>query len=148
MNFSKYSRGICLAAIIICAFLWFAAPFIAVNLLTLGDQPTGLQFITDDIDYIGEMTESPTFWCTVAALIGIVICFILIILKKTRGTLIAALLTEIALMVAFVNAFNWVVLDEEEDLFDAFGAGFWGIAILILIVILLSGSDEHKAHDT
>lgn len=144
MNSSSNYRLIRLISIIICAILWLVAPFIAINLLTLGDQPSALQFIMDDITYIGELTESPAFWAAVSSLGGIVVCFICEIVKKPTVSRITAVVAEIPMVLAMVNAFRWADGDM-EDLFDMLGVGFWGIFLLFLVVILV-GEKKLNVH--
>lgn len=147
MDSSSNIRVPSLIAIFICAILWFFAPFIAINILTLGDQPTALQFITDDIFYIGELTESPAFWAAVFSLGGIIMCFICDIIKKPVVSRIIAVLAEIPMVWAMVNAFRWADGDM-EDFFDMFGMGFWGIFLLFLVVILVRGERVNANQET
>lgn len=119
--------AVCLIAIVICAILWFAAPFMAVNLFTMGNQPTALQLVTNDVFALGDITETPAFWAAVISIAGIAICLIGILAKKRILTCIFAVLTDAALVL--------LVLMMETDLADVIGLGYIGIVILLLVVI-------------
>ena len=118
--------------------LWFLAPFAAVNLLTLGDQPTALQIVTDDILYIGELTDTIAFWAAITSGLGLAVCFISVLAAANRAVRIVALLTELPLGWAIFEFTMWD--DGIEEWLDAFGFGFWGIIILLLLVACTSGS--------
>lgn len=128
-----------LIALIICAILWFTAPFIAVNILTLGDQPSALQFITDQIAYIGDLTESPSFWAAVLSIVGIVLCFFCTIGNKKTATRIIAILTEIPLAIVLFRTISWV--DDIKEFAAVIGLGFWWIFALLFMVIIANGKN-------
>ncbi len=121
---------------IICAVLWMVTPFIAINLLTLGEQPTALQFIIDDITYLGELTETSAFWAALGSLIGIISCIICICRGRKGGTRISALLAEIPMVIAFMDMIS--LIDDVDMFFGIFGLGFWGIAILFAVLACIS----------
>lgn len=129
---------LCLILLIGCAILWFSAPFIAINLLTMGDQPTALQLVMDAVTYIGELTESTAYWAAITSIIGIIICFISAIATAHGATRVVAILTELPLALAMFDMINWA--DDTEELFEALGPGFWGIFILLFVVICASGN--------
>lgn len=138
---SAPSSGInwmCLILLAGCVIFWLTAPFIAINILTLGNQPTALQLVMDDVTYIGELTESTAFWAAVISIVGIIICFISTIASAHTATRIVAAVTELPLVLAMVDMINWA--DDIEELFDALGPGFWGIFILLFAVICASGN--------
>lgn len=129
---------LCLILLVGCAILWFTAPFVAINILTLGDQPTALQLVMDDVTYIGELTESTAYWAAITSIIGIIICFISTIATANGATRVVAILTELPLALAMFDMINWA--DDTEELFEALGPGFWGIFILLFVVICASGN--------
>lgn len=131
---------LCLVFLIGCIILWYTAPFAAINLATLGDQPTALQLVMDDVIYIGELTESTAFWAAIASIIGIIICFISTVVTANGMTRIVAVLTEIPLTIALFDIVYWA--DDIEEFLEAIGPGFWGIFILLFIVICASGKNE------
>ena len=116
----------------VCAILWLAAPFIAVNLLTFGNQPTALQFITDDIIYLVNIKESSAYWAAVVSLAGIILCFFFVTRENYKATCVIAIFTEIPMAIALYEGLQWSYNG------GVLGMGFWGIAILLLIVILVS----------
>ena len=131
---------LCLILLIGCAFLWFTTPFIAINRLTMGDQPTALQLIIDDVTYIGELAETTAFWAAIISIIGITICFISAIASAHGTTCVLAILTELPLVLALFEMVIWA--DDAEELLEAFGLGFWGIFTLLFIVIFSSGTSK------
>lgn len=138
MGSSSNIRIPSIIALVICAILWLVAPFTAINIITLGNQPTALQFITDDITFIGEITETPVFWAAVFSMGGIIVCFFCDIIRKPTVSRIVAAMAEIPMIRVMFNAFRWADGDM-EDLFNMLGIGFWGIFLLFLVVILANG---------
>lgn len=130
---------LCLILLIGCAILWFTAPFIAINLLTLGDQPTALQLVMDDVTYIGELTETSAFWAAIVSIIGILICLISTLASSYTTTRIVAAITELPMLLAMFEMMVWA--DDLEELFEALGLGFWGVFILLLVVVFTSKSN-------
>lgn len=138
---------ICLTAIIICAILWFAAPFLAVNVLTLGNQPSGLQFIMGNTTYPGNLVGLTSFGAAIASLIGIILIFLCTLIKKDNASHIIAILMEIPMLVAFIDLLIWAA-DDPGDTFSmiikAVGIGFWGIFALFFIIILATRRKDGK----
>lgn len=132
-------NGLCLILLVGCAILWLTAPFVAINLLTLGDQPTALQLVMDDVVYIGELTESTAFWAAIVSIIGIIICLISTLASSYTTTRIVAAITELPMLLAMFEMIAWA--DDLEELFEALGLGFWGVFILLLIVVFTSKSN-------
>lgn len=137
---------LCLILLVGCAILWFTAPFAAINLLTMGDQPTALQLVMDDVTYIGELTETSAFWAAVTSIIGIIVCLISTIASTNGVTRFVAILTELPLAWAMFEMINWA--DDIEELFEALGPGFWGIFILLFIVACASGKRNKDQEET
>lgn len=147
---SSETNSLCLILIIISAILWLFAPFVAVNLLTYGDQPTALQFITDDILYLGDLSDSASFWAALVSMIGIVVCFIGTLTKKDKLTRTFAIITEIPMVITLVEILMWLG-DDLEDIFEVAGIGYWGILVLMFIVIFAgakSKQDDTQNTDT
>ena len=138
MNSSSTIRIPSLIAIVICAILWFSSPFVAVNLITLGKQPSALQLVTGDFFHIGNLSDSPAYWAAVFSIGGIIVCFICDIVKISIVSRIVAVVAEIPMIQAMVNVYRWADGDMER-LFDMLGMGFWGIFLLFFVVILISG---------
>lgn len=136
---SSNRNALCIVCMVICAALWAFAPFVAINLLTMGDQPSALDFITDNILYIGELTESLAFWAAVGSLIGIIICFFCATAKKRSAVHTTAILTELPMLCLIIEMFLWA--DDMEEFSEVFGFGFWCILVLFLVVIAASGKN-------
>ena len=130
---------LCLLLLFWCVIMWSIAPFIAINYYTLGNQPTALQLVMDDVTYLGELTESTAYWAAIASIIGIIICLISTIATANGITRFVAVLTELPLVLALYDIANWA--DDAEELFEALGIGFWSIFILLWIVVFVGKSD-------
>lgn len=141
---SSSRNTMCIVCLIICVALWFFAPFVAINILTMGDQPSALDFITDNITYIGELTEAPPFWASVGSLIGIVVCLFCAVAKKGFAVRVVAIITELPLFWVMFEMFRWAD-GNMDDFFEMFGFGYWCILVLLLIVIVLSGKGTEMA---
>lgn len=98
-----------------------------------GDQPTALQLVMDDVTYIGKLTESTAYWAAIASIIGIIICLISTIATANGITCFVSVLTELPLVLALYDMIKWA--DDAEELFEALGIGFWGVFILLWIVV-------------
>ena len=127
-------RPFCLIVLVICLILWFAAPFMAVNLLTMGDQPTALQLITNDVMIIGKITETNAFWGAVISLIGLVVCLICTIFKKNAATRVIAIITASIMALLFATMLNSSYYEPT----DVTGFGYIGIFVLLIITAILS----------
>ena len=116
-----------------CIILWFTAPFVAVNRLTLGDQPSALQIVFDDVVHVGDLSQTAAFWSSIISILGIIFCLIYIISGQNKQAYFIAILTEIPLAVVMFDVLSW--MDNMEMVFKKLGFGYWGICILLLTVI-------------
>jgi len=130
-------KPLSLIAIIICAILWFAAPFMAVNLLTLGEQPTALQLLTGDVFALGDMTDTPAFWASLVSAIGIGLCLLCILIKKNGGARVVAILVDILLILAAVMMADYGL--------EAIGFGYIAIFIIFFAICFTSGRKKKSA---
>jgi len=132
-NSAATVNPICIIIVIVCAILWFVAPFMAVNLLTMDNQPTALQLITGDVLLIGDITSTPAFWAAMVSVIGIVLCAIFALRKKGKATRNIAIITTIGLFLTFPFG-----NDNAGGIFDIIGFGYIGIFILFIIMSIIS----------
>ena len=123
--------------IVAAAVVWFAAPFVAINYLGWGDQPTALQLVTGDFSYLGDLEESPAFWAGITTIIGIGVCFLATLAKVNILTRIVAILTEIPLGYVLYQMTKWA--DDGEELMEILGLGFWGLMALLFLIFCVSG---------
>ena len=130
----------CLALIAVCAFVWFKGPFVAVNLLTMGDQPTAYQIVTDDVLVIGDLEETSVYWAAVGTIIGLIICCVTALCKGNKVVRIVALVSEVPLLIVFLDYIS--AIDDIEELFDVYGFGFWGLLILLAIIAYVGGQQR------
>lgn len=128
---------LCLFLLAGCILLWIGAPFAAINILTLGEQPTALQLMQGDVLYLGELSEAPQAWAALISIIGIVICAISTIAAANKVTRTVAILTELPMILVLIAMLDWA--DDAEELMEALGLGFWGISVLLLIVAIVIG---------
>ena len=131
-------KSICLVLLSQAEFLWFAAPFAAVNLATVNDQPAALRFITGNIPFSGDLAETSAYWAAVLSLCGIILCILCTVYQLNLLTCACAVLTEIPLAVAFVDVYRWADGDF-GDITRCLGMGFWGIVLLLLATAVLAG---------
>lgn len=118
-----------LLALLICVVLWFVAPFIAVNHLTMGDQPSAFQLVTDDVTLLGDVADTIAFKAAVISMIGIITCFICAFCKKgTALRVISALTAVISIGIVF-----YTLSRTRYDFGDMFGFGYIGICLLFLV---------------
>jgi len=129
--------AVCLIAMLVSVILWFAAPFMAVNILTMGNQPTALQLVADDVILMGNIADTPAFWAAVVSIVGIAVCVISILAKKKAVTIIFAVLTEIVLVLAVVIM--------EYDPTETLGFGYVAIFILLLVALFLAPGRKKAA---
>ena len=122
-----------------CVILWLAVPFVAINLLTLGDQPTALELVLDDVRYFGELTETAAFWSAIISGVGILFCCLLTIVSEYTTARVVAAITEIFMIFAILEGTKWA--DDLQGLFEFLGVGFWGIFVMLLVIVF-SNPDE------
>lgn len=125
---------VCLLLLIGCVLIWAMAPFVAVNLLTMNNQPSALQLVMKDVLILGDLTQTPAYLAALLSILGIVVCLITTCVAANKVTLGFALATELPL--------GWVLLEYADYLEYAdewFGIGFWGIIVIMLVVAIVSG---------
>lgn len=129
-------RPVPLVALILCVILWLAAPFMAINLLTMGEPPTALQLLTsDDLMFIGEIAETPAFWAAVVSIISIALCLLFVVAKRRIAPRIFAILASLVLIIA-------VLMMSDFELTETIGFGYVGIFILLMAVCFTAGKKE------
>ena len=132
-----------LGVTIVCLILWLVGPFMAVNLLTWGDQPTALELLQDEVLYLGDLSDSIAFQAALASIIGIAVCFICVLAKSKNVTRIAAACTLLPLLKGFIDVSQWV--DDAEEFIEFFGIGYWGIAVCLVVLLFLGGQAQKRS---
>lgn len=120
-----------------CLALWVLMPFMAVNTATMGDQPTALALILDDVDYLGDLTEALAYWMSIAAAGGLVLCLACVLLKSRIVTRILAVIAAAPFVFSIVSVAQWA--EDFGEFFEFFGIAFWGILAVLLVVAVLGG---------
>lgn len=137
---SKSISLLCVALLIGCLVLWVAGPFIALNLLTFGNQPTAFEIVTGDVLVIGDLHDTVAFWAAAVSIVGIAVCFVSEIASAHGITCLFATITEIPFVIAILDIFDWGI--DMEYLLDIFGVGFWGILVMLFAVICVSAAKK------
>ena len=133
---------ISLALLVVCLALWALPPFMAVNYDTLAAQPTALELLLDDVDYVGELTDALAYWLSIGAVGGLVLCLACVLLKSRIVTRVLAVAALAPLVIAIVNVANWAA--DVGEFFEFFGIAFWGILVALLAVAVLGGGWRKK----
>lgn len=111
--------------------VWLIVPFAAVNLATLEHMPSAFMIATQNVDVIGDLTNTVTFWATVFVFITFLVCFFCIKKEKMRIMRIMCALAEIIMLFSLAETYDW--LDDQ-----GIGIGFWIIAVLLAVLFLKS----------
>lgn len=129
---SEVLRVLGIAFVVLGVVLWVVAPFAAINLLTIDNQPTAYEvFANKNIRYIGNIRESDAYACAGFALAGFVGCFIGFFFKKYW----VALISSGGSVYGFLQIMGEVSPHSYEDLF---GIGFWGVVGVLLVLFICS----------
>lgn len=148
----SYYEWVCLVALILCIVLWLFAPFLAINRITLDEQPSALQVVIDDVTYFGERSSSSLFWATVVSLIGIFVGFLCVFIKRGVVLRITAIVTDVYLVYSVIVTWGfdrWRYTEDmgvvAEYIIRACGFGYWGILFLLLIVAVFAKNISRSA---
>lgn len=131
---------ICLVALIIAVAAWFKGPFMAVNLLTWGDQPTAYELVTDDVLVIGDLKETIAYWAPLIAIIAIVICIIAVLAQCGILARIVSFVAELPMLLAIYQATKMV--DDLDEIPEVLGMGFWVVFAVFFIVAFFASSKK------
>lgn len=123
-----------------CIGLWFAAPFLSINMMTLGDQPTAFELFGDELNYYFNMEETPNYWAAMLVMIAIVLSMICALTGLNGAARFFAFLGELPLGWGFLQMYMWT--EGGPYLMDSIGFGFWGMAVLLLGVVLFGGKKK------
>ena len=130
------------ALLLVCIALWALVPFMAVNIETLGAQPTALEVLSGNVSYTGRLTDALAFWMAIMSMAGVVLCLTGMVLKSRIVTRILAALTAGTFAVSVVSVAKWAV--DIREFFAFFGIAFWGILLLLIAVAMLGGGRRKK----
>lgn len=119
------------AAIAVSMILWFAAPYIAVDLFTFYQQPTAFQIITNRVPHWAPLLESMAFWASAACLLTYVFGLAGIAGRKHKAVHGFAVIAEILMGIALIQNVIWTM----EGVAGSLGMGYWGQLVLFLIII-------------
>lgn len=131
---------ICLLALIIAVVVWFKGPFMAVNLLTWGNQPTAYELVTDDVLVIGDLKDTIAYWAPLIGIIAIAICIIAIFFRCGNLARIVSFIAEIPLLLAIYQATKMV--DDLDEIPEVLGMGFWVVFAVFIIVACFATSKK------
>ena len=118
-----------------CLVLWCSQPFMAINMMTLDDQPAAADLFGEELAQYFDLSDTPPYWTALGVIICIAIALTAAFIDLTGVKQSAALLGEFPLIWGFHQMYLWT--KGSDYLFDTVGIGFWGIAALLIIVALL-----------
>ena len=122
-----------LTLILISMLLWLVAPFMAVNIATLDNQPSALRILVNDVTLIGDILGTDAFWVACISVIGIVISAICALAKRNGAMRAFLIITCCAMMMDLV--FNFA---QEYTVWRLIGFGYFAILVLLFIATLVS----------
>ncbi len=137
-----------LFAILTAGILWLSAPFVAVNLFTIGNQPTGLEMLTGDFFYIGELEGTTAHIAACGSLAGIVGAVFGIITMSSFATKFFCFIGAGSMVPVFLELFASIGADDLiselfdlenmfEMFFDIFGFGYSAIFIIFIVLLFV-----------
>jgi hypothetical protein len=133
-------KNLCRIVILLCAVLWFFAPFMTVNSDTIGHQASAFMlFFYALLSNIAAAAGIPAFWAALISAIGIVVCYFTIG-KKNATARIAAIVTDVSLAIIFIIMLYQAGRDI-SGVTDVVGFGYIGIFVLLLLVCFMR---EHR----
>lgn len=126
-----------LMLIVVCLVAWFSAPFMAINILTLGDQPTALELLQEDVIYIGDLKKTEAYEAAMVSIIGISICAVCVLCESAVFTRVVAACTLYPISKNIIDAMRLVDNSEEVQYF--FGAAYWIIFASLILILIFGG---------
>lgn len=121
----------------ICVVLWLVAPFEALNLFDLGDQPSAFQLFADkDLFVLVELNQTTAYWSALFSIIAIVVCFVATLAKADHICHDFAIVGVMPMIYEVILTFTNIDESDGIDLFmEIFGIGYWSIMILFFVLI-------------
>ena len=123
-----------IALLLICLVLWFSAPFLAINMMTLDDQPTASELFGEELTQYFDLSESPAYWVAIGVMAAVVLGLIFALMGKSGMMRLMALLGELPILWGIWQMYMWT--EGNQFFMDTMGFGFWGIAVLLAVVFL------------
>lgn len=131
-----------IALLLICLCLWFSAPFLAINMLTLDDQPTASELFGEELTQYFDLSESPVYWVAIGVMAAVVLGLVFALMGKSGMMRLMALLGELPILWGIWQMYMWT--EGNQFFMDTMGSGFWGMAILLAAVVVF-GSMKRSA---
>ena len=145
---SKAAKIICIFVLLACAALWFLAPFISV----IGDM-TAFEMVKQagkagTLFQIKELEDFLVLCLFLGTIVGVVICLITSLAGSRVLTGIVGIITEVPLVIYFVRVYRelskYLGSDAMKHIFDVFKVGYWGIFVLMLVVIITAFAGKKR----
>ena len=134
-----------LILLVVCVIMWLAAPFASVNIITIGDQPTALQLVTEDgFLFLGDLSDTMAYWGAVATLVSFVGCAFGIIKNSSKFTRLFSIISLVALLLVFVELFINIE-GQLKYIFEVLGFGYWAMLGLFIALIVVTKNAKKKA---
>ena len=131
---------LCMILLIGCAVLWFVAPFFSPNVQRLENLPTAFEIVTGEVSVVGALNKTAAFWVAAVSIAGIVNCLVSEIAAAHGITCFFAAVTEIPLVMAVLDMLDLGA--DIEYLLKFFGVGFYGLVVLLFLVICVSAVNK------
>lgn len=148
---SKGAKTICVILLLGCAALWFLAPFIQL----IGTQFTAFDLVKEagkagTLFHIETAHDFLSLCVILGTIVGVVICLISSLAGSRILTGVVGIITEIPLVIYAVSMYNDISKylggsDTIKTIFEFYKVGYWGIALLLLIVIITAFAGRKKA---
>lgn len=125
---SLVAKIITIILLILLFILWLSAPFMSVNLASTGSgqQPSSIQILSNSVEIIGDISQTPAFLASIVVLIIFILSFIFTILNKFVIVAIASIVGFFILLVTMIQEYSLL------DGYDCIGAG----AIIIILIFV------------
>lgn len=125
---SLVAKIITIILLILLFILWLSAPFMSVNLASTGSgqQPSSIQILSNSVEIIGDISQTPAFLASIVVLIIFILSFIFTILNKFVIVAIASIVGFFILLVTKIQEYSLL------DGYDCIGAG----AIIIILIFV------------
>lgn len=136
---------VCLIATAVCALLWLFAPCLQGEVSSGWGRVTKVSISGFDLmkmlsaasQYGQQNIEDYVMLAVVAPIIGIIICFICVLVKRPTATRVFAVLTELVLAIIIFVFLN--LANGHSEVLKVFGFGFWGMIVGLIVVICTAG---------
>lgn len=126
--------------ILVAMALWAFAPFVAVNIITMGDPPSAYDLITGNFVHIGSISGSSASLACMGSIIALAgaLVFQLVDFGAVRKFFaVIGIASMIPNLMEYLEAFGDSFF---EDFFDIYGIGYVGILIIFVMLLFMKNA--------